>query len=114
MVYVAAIGAATLCDAREEIPFPSSVVLGEAPGLLEADRIQAALRDAGIACYVRGAASRSLLNIFGLFVPLEVRVRPEDEERARAVIESEAPFLVGSPGLLELPPQVAPASPPEP
>ncbi len=114
VVYVAAIGAATLCDAREEIPFPSSVVLGEAPGLLEADRIQAALRDAGIACYVRGAASRSLLNIFGLFVPLEVRVRPEDEERARAVIESEAPFLVGSPGLLELPPQVAPASPPEP
>lgn len=99
---VGAIAAATVLDAREEGRARARggpVALGEAPGTLEADRIAGALAAAGVPCLMRGAASRLLFGIFGLFVPLTVLVGAGDLPRAREALEREAPFLAGSPAL---------------
>src|SRR5579883_1274741 len=96
-LWIGAIGAATLVDMRADYPriARDAVVLGEAPGTFEADRIRRVLEAASIPCSVRGLASRQLLGAFGLFIPLTVLVRRDDETKARETIESSAPFLVG-------------------
>lgn len=92
--------ASLLLDGWDELRAPADLVaLGEAPRLLEADRMRDALAAAGIPCLVRRRHGWQPLGVLAAFVPLELSVARADVERARAVLEAEAPFLVGSPAL---------------
>lgn len=107
--------AALLLDGWDELRAPPDLVaLGEAPRLFEADRMRDALAAAGIPCLVRRLHGWQPLGVLAAFVPLELSVARADVERARAVLEAEAPFLVGSPALDPPPetPELATGSPP--